>query len=148
MDEPTSADTPADASASSPENNESADLAGKGRSILIVEDEKPLSHALKLKLSHEGYEVTVAGDGEEGVELALKQKFDLILIDIIMPKMDGFMLLNKLREAGSETTIIVLSNLGQKEDIEKAKQLGAVDYMVKSNTPISRIVPAVNAFLQ
>ena len=59
-----------------------------------------------------------------------------------------FMLLNKLREAGNKTTIIVLSNLGQKEDIEKAKQLGAVEYMVKSNTPISRIVTAVNAFLQ
>jgi len=141
------ASQPVDSSAASAKNSENGN-GSLGKKILIVEDEKPLSHALKLKLSHEGYEVTVAGDGEEGVELALKNTFDLILIDIIMPKMDGFMLLSKLREAGNRTTIIVLSNLGQKEDIEKAKQLGAVEYMVKSNTPISRIVTAVNAFLQ
>jgi two-component system, OmpR family, alkaline phosphatase synthesis response regulator PhoP len=148
MDEPNPSNAGSDAPAEDVKKTEDAGSAGKGRSILIVEDEKPLSHALKLKLSHEGYEVTVAGDGEEGVNLALEKQFDLILIDIIMPKMDGFMLLNKLREAGNKTTIIVLSNLGQKEDIEKAKQLGAVEYMVKSNTPISRIVTAVNAFLQ
>jgi DNA-binding response OmpR family regulator len=122
--------------------------AGQGKAILIVEDEKPLSHALKLKLSHEGYDVTVAGDGEEGAALAETQHFDLILIDIIMPKMDGFTLLSHLKEKQASTTVIVLSNLGQQEDIEKAKSLGAVDYMVKSNTPISRIVLAVNALLK
>ena len=116
--------------------------------ILIVEDEKPLSHALKLKLSHEGYEIAVAGDGEEGVKLAKEQSFDLILIDIIMPKMDGFAALAALKESGSATAVIVLSNLGQQEDIEKAKKLGVLDYMVKSNTPISRIVEVVNTLLR
>ncbi len=116
--------------------------------ILIIEDEKPLSHALKLKLSHEGYDVEVAGDGEEGVHMASGAAFDLILIDIIMPKMDGFAALSALKERGNKSAIIVLSNLGQQEDIEKAKQLGVLDYMVKSNTPISRIVEVVNALLR
>jgi two-component system copper resistance phosphate regulon response regulator CusR len=121
--------------------------SGKKR-ILIIEDERPLSHALKLKLTHEGYDVEVAGDGEEGVQMASGTKFDLILIDIIMPKMDGFAALSALKSKGNKSAIIVLSNLGQQEDIEKAKQLGVLDYMVKSNTPISRIVEVVNALLR
>jgi DNA-binding response OmpR family regulator len=120
----------------------------KGKRILIVEDEKPLSHALKLKLTHEGYDVAIAADGEEGVALATKEKFDLVLIDIIMPKMDGFAALSAMKDSGMKTAVIVLSNLGQQEDIEKAKALGVLDYMVKSNTPISRIVEVVNAILK
>ena len=116
---------------------------GRSKRILIVEDEKPLSHALKLKLTHEGYDVTIAGDGEEGMQLTATEKFDLILIDIIMPKMDGFTMLSRLKEKGNTTTIIILSNLGQQEDIEKAKEFGVKDYMVKSNTPIAPIVEAV-----
>ena len=125
-----------------------APFQGEPKSILIVEDEKPLSHALKLKLTHEGYDVSIAGDGEEGMQYTGERQFDLILIDIVMPKMDGFSLLSKLQELTSKTKIIVLSNLGQKEDIEKAKKLGATDYLVKSNTPISHIVTAVNALLK
>lgn len=128
--------------------DQDAPKTGPKKRILIVEDEKPLSHALKLKLSHEGYDVTVAGDGEEGVKLAMAEKFDLILIDIIMPKMDGFAALSALKEKGSVPAVIVLSNLGQQEDIEKAKKLGAADYMVKSNTPISRIVEVVGTILK
>lgn len=116
--------------------------------ILIIEDEKPLSHALKLKLSHEGYDVIVAEDGEEGLKIAREQPFDLILVDIIMPKLDGFAVLSALKESGKRSTVIVLSNLGQQEDIEKAKKLGVRDYMVKSNTPISRIVEVVNTIVR
>jgi len=130
------------------EDTQNTAAAGTSKAILIVEDEKPLSHALKLKLSHEGYEVIVAEDGEEGLQQTGKRKFDLILIDIIMPKMDGFTMLSKLKESGNTTVIIVLSNLGQEEDIQKAKELGAADYMVKSNTPISKIVEVVNALLK
>lgn len=130
----------------SPEEQKTSS-ADAGKAILIVEDEKPLSHALKLKLSHEGYEVIIAGDGEEGIAQTSLKQFDLILIDIIMPKMDGFTMLSKLKESGNTTTVIVLSNLGQEEDIVKAKELGVKDYMVKSNTPISKIVEVVNAIL-
>jgi DNA-binding response OmpR family regulator len=131
----------------SPEEQKTSS-ADAGKAILIVEDEKPLSHALKLKLSHEGYEVVIAGDGEEGIAQTSLKQFDLILIDIIMPKMDGFTMLSKLKESGNTTTVIVLSNLGQEEDIVKAKELGVKDYMVKSNTPISKIVEVVNAILK
>ena len=130
-----------------PQKEETTPTPGAAKRILIVEDEKPLSHALKLKLSHEGYDVVVAGDGEEVENLAGTQHFDLILVDIIMPKMDGFTMLSHLKENGNKTTIIVLSNLGQQEDIEKAKELGVTDYMVKSNTPISRIVEVVNSIM-
>ncbi len=122
--------------------------AASGKRILLIEDEKPLSHALKLKLTHEGYEVVIAENGEEGLEKASAESFDLVLIDIIMPKMDGFTVLAKMKESMGTTNVIVLSNLGQKEDIEKAKELGVTNYMVKSNTPISRIVEAVNGFLK
>ena len=131
-----------------PTPSQQEDTQTAKKRILIIEDEKPLSHALKLKLSHEGYDVDIAGDGEEGVERATAGKFDLILIDIIMPKMDGFAALSALKDQGNTSAIIVLSNLGQQEDIEKAKQLGVLDYMVKSNTPISRIVEVVNALLR
>ncbi|MBT3835512.1 response regulator [Candidatus Peribacteria bacterium] len=127
-------------------NTTSPEQSGSsGKRILIVEDEKPLSHALKLKLSHEGYDAEVANDGEEGFTKASSGDFDLVLVDIIMPKMDGFTMLAKLQESGSKTKIIVLSNLGQQEDVERAKELGVFDYMVKSNTPISRIVEAVKS---
>jgi len=122
--------------------------AAAGKSILIIEDEKPLSHALKLKLTHEGYNVTVAENGEDGLQAVEHGTFDLILIDIIMPKMDGFTVLGRLHELGKSSNVIVLSNLGQKEDIEKAKELGVKEYMVKSNTPISRIVNSINTFLK
>lgn len=125
----------------SPSTNESQ------KRILLIEDEKPLSHALKLKLSHEGFDVTIAEDGEAGLQAALGSSFDLILIDIIMPKMDGFAVLAKLKEEGVKTRVIVLSNLGQQEDIEKAKEYGVTDYLVKSNTPISRIIDKVHASL-
>ena len=129
-----------------PKETESAAASG-GKKILIVEDEKPLSHALKLKLSHEGYDVTVAENGEDGLKAATDTKFDLILIEIIMPKMDGFAVLTKLKDDGNSTKIVVLSNLGQQEDVEKAKGLGVEDYLVKSNTPISRIVEKVHSML-
>ncbi|HLC76380.1 MAG TPA: response regulator [Candidatus Peribacterales bacterium] len=122
--------------------------SSNGKRILIIEDEKPLSHALKLKLSHEGYSVSIAEDGEAGLKIAQSEDFDLVLIDIIMPKMDGFTVLAKLHESGKTSNVIVLSNLGQKEDMEKAKEMGVSNYLVKSNTPISRIVDAIKAFLK
>jgi len=150
-DSPAKAPAPAggDAENAAPkETTVDAAPMGGGKRILIVEDEKPLSHALKLKLTHEGYDVTIAGDGEEGMQIIAAKRFDLILIDIIMPKMDGFTMLSRLKEKGNTTTIIILSNLGQQEDIEKAKEFGVKDYMVKSNTPISRIVEAVKTTLE
>jgi len=120
----------------------------KGKRILIVEDEAPLANALKITFEHEGYNVTVVSDGEEGKKKLTTEKFDLALLDLLMPKMGGFTLLETLQEEGKNTTpVIVLSNLGQGEDIEKAKKLGVKDYLVKANSPISVILEKVNAIL-
>ena len=118
----------------------------KGKKILIVEDEEALSNALRITLEKEGYEVTVASDGEEGAVRMTNETFDVALLDLLMPKMGGFTLLETLKEEGKNTTpVMVLSNLGQDEDIEKAKRLGVKEYLVKANSPINRIVEKVNA---
>lgn len=114
------------------------------RHILIVEDEHPLSHALELKFTHEGFACTVANNGVEGLKEANTGKYAVILLDLIMPEMDGFTFLEQLKK---KTPVIVLSNLGQNEDRERAKTLGAKDYLVKSNTPITEIVKIVKTFL-
>lgn len=111
--------------------------------ILIVEDERPLAHALELKLSHEGYETVVAFDGKDGLEKALTNTFDLILLDLILPEMDGFAVMAELRAKKIKTPVVVLSNLGQDEDRKKAKDLGVINYLVKSNAPLSEIVVLV-----
>ena len=119
--------------------------AKKKGKILIVEDERPLAHALELKFSHEGYNVTIATDGEEGLKLANATKYDIILLDLIMPQVDGFTFMERLKK---KSPIIVLSNLGQEEDRERALKLGAVDYFVKSNSPIIEIIKKVKTVLK
>ncbi len=115
---------------------------GNKKTILIVEDERPLAHALELKFTHEGYDVQIATDGQEALDLANKNSYEAILLDLIMPNLDGFAFLEQLK---NKTPVIVLSNLGQDEDKERAKSLGALDYFVKSNTPITTIIQKVQS---
>jgi len=118
-----------------------------GKQILIVEDEHPLAHALELKFRHEGFETTIASDGDEALKEATKGGYDIILLDLIMPRMDGFTFLQEMKAKGIHTPTIILSNLGQDEDKNRAKELGAVGYFVKSNTPIMEIVKQVQSIL-
>lgn len=118
--------------------------AKKGKKILIVEDEHPLAHALELKFTHEGYDVTLAADGEAGIKIANAESFDMILLDLIMPKLDGFGFLEQLKK---KSPVIVLSNLGQEEDRIRTEKLGAKGYFVKSNTPITEIINKVKSLL-
>ncbi len=108
--------------------------------ILIAEDEKPLSRALEIKLSKEGYLVEVANNGEDAISIINHKEFDLIVLDLVMPKKDGFAVLEHLNKKGKKTNIIVLSNLAQEEDFEKARDLGAMTYFIKSNTPIIELI--------
>lgn len=110
------------------------------KKILIVDDEKPLSRALELKLSQEGFETKVVSNGAEALACAEKEVFDLILLDLIMPGMDGYAVLKELQMRNIRIPVFVLSNLGQQEDIEKTKKLGAQEFFVKSDTPIASIV--------
>jgi DNA-binding response OmpR family regulator len=121
--------------------------SGSKKRVLIVEDERPLAHALELKFSHEGYETKVCSNGAEGLKMAGETSFDVILLDLIMPEMDGFTFLGEIAKTKKKTPIIVLTNLGQEEDRKRAEALGAKGYFVKSNTPIAQIVEHVRSIL-
>jgi DNA-binding response OmpR family regulator len=118
-----------------------------GKKILIVEDERPLAHALELKFEHEGFNTTVCANGKDALEEATKTSYDMILLDLIMPHMDGFTFMEELKNKKRKSKIIILSNLGQDEDRIRSKELGAVDYFVKSNTPITDIIKHVKSAL-
>ena len=105
------------------------------KKICIVEDEVNIAEMYKVLFEQEGYEVRVAYDGEAGLKLITEYKPDLVLLDIIMPKMDGFEVLKKLncRRLNDQMMICVLSNLDQRQDMEKVFDLGAKQYFVKSH---------------
>lgn len=117
------------------------------KKILIVEDEKPLARALELKLQSSGFTTVVVFDGEAALAALQDGNTSLILLDLILPKLDGFGLLAKLKEQGIKIPVIVLSNLGQQEDINKAKTLGAIDYFVKSDTTLVSLIEQVKRIL-
>lgn len=111
--------------------------------ILVAEDEPAIAKALELKLTHAGYKVELAADGEEALEKLADGKFNLLLLDLIMPKKDGFGVLEAIQSGKHKVPVIVLTNLGQEEDLERAKKLGATDYFVKADTPIAEVVSHV-----
>jgi DNA-binding response OmpR family regulator len=119
------------------------------KKILLVEDEPMLSNLLKQRLEKEGIQVTAAHDGEEAVKLLKQDKPDLILLDIILPKMSGFEVLEEMK--GDPTVqsapVVVVSNLGQDSDVEKAQKFGAVGYFVKAQMSIEDLVFKVKEFL-
>jgi DNA-binding response OmpR family regulator len=123
-------------------------MADSKHKILIIEDELAVSRALELKLKHEGYVTKAVYDGEAGLAELQKAQYALILLDLVMPKVDGFKVLETLRERKSSTPVIVLTNLGQDEDADRAKALGATDYFVKSNTTLASIVNYVKRILK
>ena len=118
------------------------------RAILIVEDEKPMARALELKLTKEGFDAQSVYDGEAAIEILQKQKFDFILLDLVMPKADGFKVLEAIGKMKIKTPVIVLSNLAQQEDTQKAKELGAQEFFVKSNVPLAEVVDYINGILK
>ncbi len=118
------------------------------KKILIVEDDKILAKALKLKLTSVGFSVSNASNGEEGLELLNKEKFDFIICDLIMPKMDGFTFLEKLRGKKIEIPVLVLTNLGQKEDKDRVRQFKPVKFFVKSDIAISKVANYIVNFLE
>lgn len=129
-------------------SSQKLDPAVAGKRILILEDEAPIARAMQLKLESSGYEADVAKNGEEGLEKVKNGKYNLILLDLVMPVLDGFGFLEALKEEKIQIPVIVSSNLGQDEDFEKAKKLGAKDYFVKSNTPINKVMEHVEGVLK
>ncbi len=115
----------------------------EAKKILIIEDDKAMANALEIKLARAGFAVKSAGNGEDGLAILKKEDFSLVLLDLIMPKLDGFDVLEKLKEKGRKTPVIVLSNLSHPDDERRARELGAVDFLIKSNTPIAIIIERI-----
>jgi DNA-binding response OmpR family regulator len=110
--------------------------------ILLVEDDTFLIDILVQKFKSDGYDIIHAGDGETALKKVHENDPDLIFLDIILPGMNGFEVLKKLEDDDTvrDVPVAFLSNLGQKEDIEKGKRLGAVDFIVKANHSLDEIV--------
>jgi len=117
------------------------------KKILIIEDDKFLRELISKKLLKEGHTVNEAIDGEDGIKKTREDKPDLILLDLILPGIDGFEVLSQIKTDPSLATIpvIILSNLGQREDVEKGLKLGAVDYLIKAHFTPGGIIEKVNA---
>jgi len=113
------------------------------KKVLIVEDEKPLSHALEIKLTNEGFQVTVAHNGQEALDLLKTGTFNVMLLDLMMPTVDGFQVLQQMKAMQQLPVVFVLSNLSQHEDEERVLALGAKKFFIKSDTPLSVIVEEV-----
>jgi len=112
----------------------------KMKTILIIEDEKSLSRALELKLSHEGFLTKTLSNGEGLLTLLESEKISLIICDLIMPKVDGFEVLKILKENNIDIPVMILTNLSQPEDEKRARELGVKNFFVKSDTPLLKIV--------
>ena len=131
-----------------PKTNKKKPASNGKKKILIVEDERPLAHALELKLSNSGYETTIVSTGKDAIKEASDKKFDLILLDLIIPGVDGFQVLEALYKKKLKTPIVVLSNLGQVEDQERAEKFGVAKYCVKANTPLVTIVDTIKSIIK
>lgn len=118
--------------------------------ILLVEDDVFLAGIYQKKFEMEGFKVSIADNGEKGLVDAKKKKPRLILLDILLPKLDGFAVLEKLKADPTTKIIpvILLTNLGQKDDVEKGLQGGAVDYLIKAHFKPSEIVDKVKEVLK
>jgi DNA-binding response OmpR family regulator len=117
--------------------------------ILLVEDDVFLSGIYQKKFEMEGYKVTAVDNGEKVLPEAKKKSPDIILLDILLPKMDGFTVLSKLKEDDQVKNIpvILLTNLGQKDDVEKGLEMGAADYLIKAHFKPSEVVDKIKEVL-
>ena len=119
------------------------------KKILLIEDDPMIVEMYKMRLEDEGFEVLITDRGSEALELAAKQKPEAILLDIILPEVDGFSILQNLK-ANTDTkdiAVLLLTNLGQESDQEKGRQFGADDYFVKSQHTPADIIQKVNSII-
>lgn len=120
------------------------------KKILFIEDESALQKTFGDVLKQEGYQMLSALDGEVGLRLVKTEKPDLILLDLILPKINGFEVLEKLKEdqETKDIPVIVLTHLEEMEDVQKAIELGAKDYLVKANYSLKEVVEKIKKALQ
>ena len=125
-------------------------MTAADRRILLIEDDRFLRRAAEASLKRQGFTVRTAADGEEALTIAAAERFDLILLDLILPKLQGFEVLRGLKGQGHTASIpvIVLSNLGQEHDVERAMSLGAMSYFVKANLSLEELSRRVSDALE
>ena len=119
--------------------------------VLLVEDDVFLANIYKTKFTMEGFNVIHADNGESAITEAIKKKPDIILLDVLLPKKDGFTVLTELKKNDSEAKdipVILLTNLGQKDDVEKGLEMGAEDYLIKAHFKPSEVVDKVKKILK
>lgn len=122
----------------------------KIKTLLIVEDDELLQRALYIVFHSSGYSIATAEDGDTAFKMTLRLIPDVILLDLLMPKMNGFEFLKNVKAdpALKSIPIIVLSNLGDQENVDKAKAIGATDYFIKSNTSLESLKKIVENILK
>jgi len=125
-------------------------MAEKKVHILLVEDDVFLSGIYQKKFEMEGFKISTADNGLKGYEETKKKKPDIVLLDILLPKMDGFAVLEKLKQTPEtkDIPVILLTNLGQKDDVQKGLEQGAVDYLIKAHFKPSEVVDKVKKVLK
>lgn len=117
--------------------------------ILIVEDDEHISKVYKMKFSSEGYDIILAVDGEEGIEKITSEKPDLIILDLALPKIDGFTVLKEIKKNPelAKIPVLVLSNLGQQSDKDRIIALGGNEFMIKVDYSIEEVVNKAKSYL-
>lgn len=120
------------------------------KKILIIEDDKFLRELIAQKLVKEGYDIAEAIDGEKGIKAVGEEKPDLVLLDLVLPGIDGFEVLARIKGDSeiAQIPVIILSNLGQKDDIEKGLKMGAADYLIKAHFTPAEIIEKIRIVLK
>ncbi len=118
------------------------------KSVLIVEDDLVLADVLANKLKLDKFDVTAVGDGQQAIDTLNNKTFDVVLLDLTMPWFDGFHVLEDLKKKNFKTPIIIMSNLAGKDDITRAKALGAADYLVKTSVTPEIIVKEIHKYIK
>ena len=122
------------------------------KKIALIEDDTSIREMYQMKLEMEGYNVVCADDGEKALEVIKKENPDLVLLDILMPKKDGFEVLKELKDSQDSGVksipVVMLTNLSNREDIAEAEKLGAVDYLVKAKITPSEVADKVESLVK
>ncbi len=124
-----------------------ATIEGMERHVLIVEDEETASKALERKFQHSGFTTTTAKNGEEALNHLKTTQFDVMVLDLLLPKKDGYEVLSDMKQMQLNIPVVVLTNLCAEADIEKTTQLGAKKHFIKSMTPMKEVIGFIDSLL-
>ena len=120
------------------------------KTVLLIEDDETISLMYKIKLESEGFEVLIADNGVDGLALSKEKRPDIIMLDVILPQLDGFSVLESIKKDATikNIPVIMLTNLGTNEDKQNGEKVGAVDYLVKANLTPSQVGEKIKQYLK